>query len=219
MAPLVLEPTNIDDLLREKVRKDGMESLTARERKWYHVMRERERAARRGYVRSNYTARQTIAPTPPPPAPRVASSEVARQNLNRRLKNTLRRAKSAERRQNRRSQRQIWQQLANIGQEYQRQGRRYSERMRELKEELGAEAAAPAPPAPRVAEPLPIQYKPGYAPPPEAPYMGPRPMLPVLRGTPPSEESMYNAYEDENYNPVLGPLRGGRRRRKSRGRK
>jgi hypothetical protein len=212
MEPLVLKPTNIDDLVRAKILKEGESGLTPRERKWYRVMKERERAARRGYLRSNYNARQTLAPTPPP---RMRSSEVAHRNLNLRLKNTLRRARSAERRQNRRTQRQIWQQLADLGLEYQRQGRRYSERMRELKAELDA----PAPPAPAVSA-IPIQYKPGYVPrAPEAPYVGPRPVLPPLRGTPSSEDEVeYENVSEENYNPVLGPLRGGRRR-KSRSRK
>lgn len=137
LGPLVFEPGNINALVMDKVRKNGYNSLTSRERKWYRVMRERERAAQRGYISSRFRGRNTVAPSPPPP---VDPIEESRKALNRRLKSTLRKARSAERRQNRRTQRQLWQQLANIGQEYQRQGRRYSERMRNLKAELEAEA-------------------------------------------------------------------------------
>ena len=156
VGPLVFEqPENINLLVKEEVRKHGLQSLNRQKREWYKDMVKREKEARKGFVFSEYidptympTRRPIVLPTEsasPSPLPPVDP----RRELNLRLKGALRRAGSAEKRQNRRTQRQIWQELANIGREYQseerrrvRSTRRFSERVRSKKAELAANRAA-----------------------------------------------------------------------------
>jgi hypothetical protein len=158
-GPLVWSPANYNAYIRDRVLKEGGErGLTPREKKWYRVMMERNRAARKGYLQfSNYYTLNR--------PPRLTSSESSvasvdpeeesRRALNQRLRNTLRRVRSAEKKQNRPTMRRRWQNLANISLEYRRQGRRYSEKLRNLKAELQREEEAAA--APRVVMPIPLK--------------------------------------------------------------
>jgi hypothetical protein len=179
MQPGRLEwtPANYNALIREKVLRNGERGLTRREKKWYRVMEERDRAARNRYLFSNYytphrsTFRRAATPSESSEVMSSPSIITAANALNQRLKQTLRRARSAEKRGDRPTVRGAWKNLANIGQEYQRQGRRYSEKLRSTKAELQQEeedeaevAVAAAPPPPyqqpiRPVGPIPIISK------------------------------------------------------------
>jgi hypothetical protein len=177
--PLEWSAPNYNAYIRNKVLKEGGErGLTRREKKWYRVMMDRDRAARQGYLQfSNYytmnrSPRLTSSESP------VDPEEQARRALNQRLKNTLRRVRSAERRRNRPTMRRGWQNLANIGLEYSRQGQRYSEKLRNMREELQREEEAARTVAPiPLKKPMPPSYfmaRPA-PPPPEASYRNARP--------------------------------------------